>query len=264
MDNEHRGTEVRPPTLKLHYIDLKSFLSAPAFALRLRRGLALYSANSMLTEQLADFLQEGLSPISPRGTSGWSQCGARHRSPGRTGRPPRGGFRAVVAGGPILATCARTARSPLVAPARPDERGCQVKGVFIEARDARDDERPVVVAQWERFRDKLAMIGLPRRHRRLGDLALPRHPASGAGPVRSDAGPRRRREAHVSVTLESLASCWQGLIPATLYTCSLDGVPNAAYLSHVDYVDARTSRCRSSSSTRATATSPRTRRRSSG
>jgi adenylate cyclase len=43
----------------------------------------------------------------------------------------------------------------------------------------------------------------------------------------------------MTVTLESLASCWQGLIPATLYTCSLDGVPNAAYLSHVDYVDSR-------------------------
>lgn len=43
----------------------------------------------------------------------------------------------------------------------------------------------------------------------------------------------------MSVTLESLASCWQGLIPATLYTCSLDGVPNAAYLSHIDYVDSR-------------------------
>ena len=43
----------------------------------------------------------------------------------------------------------------------------------------------------------------------------------------------------MSATLESLASCWQGLIPATLYTCSLDGVPNAAYLSHVDYVDSR-------------------------
>lgn len=40
------------------------------------------------------------------------------------------------------------------------------------------------------------------------------------------------------VTLESLAPCWQGLIPATLYTCARDGTPNAAYLSHVDYVDA--------------------------
>ena len=42
----------------------------------------------------------------------------------------------------------------------------------------------------------------------------------------------------MSITLESLATCFQGLLPAQLYTCSSDGVPNAAYLSHVDYVDA--------------------------
>ncbi|MGD9904605.1 MAG: GAF domain-containing protein [Vicinamibacterales bacterium] len=41
----------------------------------------------------------------------------------------------------------------------------------------------------------------------------------------------------MSLGLDRLASCFQGLIPATLYTCSSDGVPNAAYLSHVDYVD---------------------------
>jgi adenylate cyclase len=39
------------------------------------------------------------------------------------------------------------------------------------------------------------------------------------------------------IHLESLAPCFQGLIPATLFTCSRDGTPNAAYLSHVDYVD---------------------------
>lgn len=39
-------------------------------------------------------------------------------------------------------------------------------------------------------------------------------------------------------TLESLATCFQGILPAHLFTCSSDGVPNAAYLSHVDYVDA--------------------------
>jgi adenylate cyclase len=37
--------------------------------------------------------------------------------------------------------------------------------------------------------------------------------------------------------LESLATCFQGLLPAQLFTCSRDGIPNAAYLSHVDYVD---------------------------
>jgi adenylate cyclase len=43
----------------------------------------------------------------------------------------------------------------------------------------------------------------------------------------------------VTVTLESLATCFQGLLPAQLFTCSADGVPNAAYLSHVEYVDPR-------------------------
>ena len=43
----------------------------------------------------------------------------------------------------------------------------------------------------------------------------------------------------MTVTLESLAVCFQGLLPAQLFTCSSDGVPNAAYLSHVEYVDAQ-------------------------
>jgi hypothetical protein len=41
----------------------------------------------------------------------------------------------------------------------------------------------------------------------------------------------------VTPPLESLATCFQGLLPAQFFTCSRDGVPNAAYLSHVDYVD---------------------------
>lgn len=41
----------------------------------------------------------------------------------------------------------------------------------------------------------------------------------------------------MTVRLESLATCFQGLIPAQLFTCSSDGIPNAAYLSHVEYVD---------------------------
>ena len=51
----------------------------------------------------------------------------------------------------------------------------------------------------------------------------------------------RRAAASASggVALETMASCFQGLIPATLFTCSRDGTPNAAFLSHVDYVDPR-------------------------
>lgn len=43
----------------------------------------------------------------------------------------------------------------------------------------------------------------------------------------------------MSTPLDSLATCFQGIMPAQLFTCSTDGVPNAAYLSHVEYVDAR-------------------------
>ncbi len=42
----------------------------------------------------------------------------------------------------------------------------------------------------------------------------------------------------MTVSLDSLATCLQGLWPAMLYTCSRDGIPNAAYLSQVEYVDA--------------------------
>ena len=39
------------------------------------------------------------------------------------------------------------------------------------------------------------------------------------------------------IPLQELASCFQGIIPAMLFTCAKDGTPNAAFLSHVDYVD---------------------------
>lgn len=41
----------------------------------------------------------------------------------------------------------------------------------------------------------------------------------------------------MSLGLEALASCFQGIIPAMLFTCAKDGTPNTAFLSHVDYVD---------------------------
>ena len=67
----------------------------------------------------------------------------------------------------------------------------------------------------------------------------------------------------MNVTLESLATCFQGLLPAMLFTCSQDGVPKAAYLSHVDYVDARHVALSYQFFTRADGTSLRIRTRSS-
>ena len=43
----------------------------------------------------------------------------------------------------------------------PDERACQVKGVFVEARAARASERPFVSEQWGRWVHRLGSIGFP-------------------------------------------------------------------------------------------------------
>jgi adenylate cyclase len=41
----------------------------------------------------------------------------------------------------------------------------------------------------------------------------------------------------MTLGLEKLTSCFQGILPAMFFTCARDGTPNAAFLSHVDYVD---------------------------
>ncbi|MEQ8766721.1 MAG: GAF domain-containing protein [Planctomycetota bacterium] len=41
------------------------------------------------------------------------------------------------------------------------------------------------------------------------------------------------------IPLESLTSCFQGIIPAWICTCSKEGIPNAAIISCIDYVDTR-------------------------
>ncbi|HJU44897.1 MAG TPA: GAF domain-containing protein, partial [Vicinamibacterales bacterium] len=41
----------------------------------------------------------------------------------------------------------------------------------------------------------------------------------------------------MSLGLEKMASCFQGIVPAMFFTCDREGIPNAAFLSHVDYVD---------------------------
>jgi len=46
--------------------------------------------------------------------------------------------------------------------ARPeDDRACQVKGTFVSARPATDDEEPRVLEQYEGFLRQLSIIGMP-------------------------------------------------------------------------------------------------------
>src|SRR5215467_4576491 len=43
----------------------------------------------------------------------------------------------------------------------------------------------------------------------------------------------------LAVPLESIASCFEGIIPSTICTCSLDGTPNLTFLSIVHRIDDR-------------------------
>jgi hypothetical protein len=62
----------------------------------------------------------------------------------------------------VLADLRATGPAALVF-ARPiDDRACQVKGIFVDARPALPADREVIAAQWERFLANLEQIGIPR------------------------------------------------------------------------------------------------------
>ena len=42
----------------------------------------------------------------------------------------------------------------------------------------------------------------------------------------------------MTLSLEAIRDCLEGVIPSPVATCSADGVPNATYVSQVHFIDA--------------------------
>jgi hypothetical protein len=117
----------------------------------------------MISQQLAEFLQDGLSTHIASRNDRLEPSAARV-----TALTVDGEGRHLVAYvptasvEPVLRDLRANGQVAIVSARPPDERGCQVKGVFVDAWDASDPERDIVTVQWERFRNRLESIGLPR------------------------------------------------------------------------------------------------------
>jgi hypothetical protein len=117
----------------------------------------------MLDKHLSAFLEEGLSTHIGSRNSRLEPNAARVAA---LRVEPDGqhvtAFVPTVGAALLLPDLHANGQVTIVSARPPDERGCQVKGTFVNAWDATDADRPIVSAQWERFRDRLEMIGLPR------------------------------------------------------------------------------------------------------
>ena len=117
----------------------------------------------MIDAQLAAFLEEGLSlhigtrdaalnPEGARVAAVQVEAGGTHllvyvperAMPRLRANLDANGLAAVSFGRPI------------------DERACQVKGIVVDMRPARDDEQALVAAQWDGFMRQLEAIGIQR------------------------------------------------------------------------------------------------------
>jgi hypothetical protein len=67
----------------------------------------------------------------------------------------------TVAAGPILDDLQANGQGAVVFARPEDDRACQVKGTFVSARPATDDEEPLVRGQFEGFLHQLEIIGMP-------------------------------------------------------------------------------------------------------
>jgi hypothetical protein len=117
----------------------------------------------MIDTQLAAFLQEGIAIEMGTRNERFEPNGARVVA---VAVEPDGkhlvAFLTAQSAAEVLPDLESNGHAALVCSRPPDERTCQVKGIFTGARDATLDERPFVHAQWNRWLDRLASIGYPR------------------------------------------------------------------------------------------------------
>ena len=117
----------------------------------------------MIDRDLAAFLEEGVGIHIGTRTAGMEPNGARAIA---VSVDPDGTHLVVyvsrVAAARILPDLEANGQAA-VGFGRPiDDRACQVKGVFTGVRDASEDERGKVLAQWDGFLGSLEKIGIPR------------------------------------------------------------------------------------------------------
>ena len=117
----------------------------------------------MIDEQLASFVEEGifialatrndrLEPNGARVVAACVEAGGTHLVL----------FLTTVAARSVLPDLESTGEAAVCFARPPDERSCQIKGQFAGMRDATEDERAMVQAQWDRWLDRLTTIGFSR------------------------------------------------------------------------------------------------------
>jgi hypothetical protein len=129
----------------------------------------------MIQGELADFLQQGVGIYIGTRNADYEPNGARAIA----ARVEQEGARLViyladVAAARILPDLESNGQAAVTFGRPVDERACQVKGTFVAARAAREDERALLDAQWEGFTRSLEMIGVAPEAR----SAWPKWPAT--------------------------------------------------------------------------------------
>jgi hypothetical protein len=116
----------------------------------------------MIDAELASFLQEGIAIQLATRTERLEPNGVRVVAAAVEDGVHVVAYVPDVAAKQVLADLESNGAAALVFSRPPDERSCQVKGVFAGARPATAEERAPVLAQWNRWLDRLGTIGYPR------------------------------------------------------------------------------------------------------